>query len=59
MKGGQQGFYKVSDRCVDWDTASQQTFDPLFQDEVRSWLKKLDLKRNTNNYQNYVPNGEL
>lgn len=42
MKGGQHGFYKVSDRCVDWDTASQQAFDLLFQDEVRSWLKKLD-----------------
>jgi dipeptidyl aminopeptidase/acylaminoacyl peptidase len=42
MKGGQHGFYIVTDKCVDWDTASQQSFDPLFQDEVRSWLKKLD-----------------
>ncbi len=42
MEGGQHGFYKVTDRCVDWDTAVKQPFDPDFQDKVRSWLKKLD-----------------
>ena len=42
MPGGQHGFYKVSDRCVDWDTAMQQPFDPQFQNEVRNWLIKLD-----------------
>lgn len=42
MQGGQHGFYIVSDRCVDWDTAAQQPFDPLFQKEVRNWLKELD-----------------
>lgn len=41
MKGGQHGFYKVADRCVDWDTATQQAFDPGFQDEVRDWLSNL------------------
>lgn len=42
MQGGQHGFYKVTDRCVDWDTATQQPFDPQFRDEVRRWLIKLD-----------------
>jgi dienelactone hydrolase len=42
MEGGQHGFYKVADRCVDWDTAMQQPFDPSFQDQVRNWLIKLD-----------------
>ena len=42
MEGGQHGFYKVSDRCVGWDIAMQQPFDPLFQNEVRNWLIKLD-----------------
>ena len=42
MEGGQHGFYKVSDRCVDWNTAMQQPFDPLFQDKVRTWLLNLD-----------------
>lgn len=42
MEGGQHGFYKVSDRCVDWNTATQQSFDPLFQNEVRNWVIKLD-----------------
>ena len=45
MEGGQHGFYKVSDRCVDWDTAMQQDFDPAFQDQVRNWLIQLDGKR--------------
>ena len=42
MEGGQHGFYKVADRCVGWDIAEQQPFDPLFQDEVRNWLLKLN-----------------
>jgi dienelactone hydrolase len=42
MEGGQHGFYKVADRCVSWDIAEQQAFDPRFQDEVRSWLINLD-----------------
>jgi len=42
MDGGQHGFYKVADRCVDWDTAMQQAFDPAFQDQVRNWIEKLD-----------------
>ena len=42
MEGGQHGFYIVSDRCVGWDTAMQQPFDPQFQDKVRNWLVKLD-----------------
>lgn len=42
MDAGQHGFYKVSDRCVDWNTAEQQAFDPQFQDEVRNWLIKLE-----------------
>jgi hypothetical protein len=27
---------------VSWDIAEQQAFDPLFQDEVRNWLKNLE-----------------
>jgi dienelactone hydrolase len=42
MQGGQHGFYKVADRCVDWETATQQAFDPSFQDQVRKWVLKLD-----------------
>jgi len=42
MEGGQHGFYKVADRCVGWDIAEQQPFDPHFQDEVRNWLLKLN-----------------
>lgn len=42
MKGGQHGFYKVTDRCVDWDTAVLQAFDPAFQNQVRNWLIQLD-----------------
>lgn len=42
MDGGQHGFYMVSDRCVSWDKAEQQPFDPQFQNEVRNWLMKLD-----------------
>ena len=42
MKGGQHGFYKVSNRCVAWDIATQQPFDSLFQDVVRNWLLMLD-----------------
>lgn len=42
MEGGQHGFYKVENRCVDWDTAMQQAFDPGFQDEIRIWLTNLE-----------------
>jgi alpha/beta superfamily hydrolase len=42
MDGGQHGFYQVTDRCVDWNTAEQQPFDPLFQDTIRTWLRNLD-----------------
>jgi hypothetical protein len=44
MESGQHGFYIVTDRCVDWDTAEQQDFDPGFQDQVRSWLIQLGEK---------------
>jgi pimeloyl-ACP methyl ester carboxylesterase len=42
MDGGQHGFYKVSDRCVSWKLAEQQSFEPLFQDEVRNWLINME-----------------
>jgi dipeptidyl aminopeptidase/acylaminoacyl peptidase len=42
MQGGQHGFYKVADRCVDWDTASQQPFDSEFRESIKRWVKKLD-----------------
>ena len=42
MEGGQHGFYKVTDRCVDWETAEQHSFDPGFQDEIRIWLTNLN-----------------
>lgn len=42
MEGGQHGFYKVENRCVDWDTAMQQAFDPVFREEIRIWLTKLE-----------------
>jgi dienelactone hydrolase len=42
MDGGQHGFYKVSDRCVSWDLAEQQAFDPLFRNEVRNWLINME-----------------
>jgi dienelactone hydrolase len=42
MPGGQHGFYRVSDRCVSWETAEKQPFDPEFQNEVRNWLMKVD-----------------
>jgi dienelactone hydrolase len=42
MPGGMHGFYIVSDRCVSWETAEKQPFDPEFQNEVRNWLMKLD-----------------
>jgi hypothetical protein len=41
MPNGQHGFYQVSDRCVDWDTATQQTFDAEFQDVIRQWIGQL------------------
>lgn len=42
MGEGQHGFYKVENRCVDWDTAMQQAFDPGFQEEIRIWLTNLE-----------------
>jgi dipeptidyl aminopeptidase/acylaminoacyl peptidase len=42
MQGGQHGFYLVTDRCVDWDTAAQQPFDPEFQEIIRRWVYNLD-----------------
>jgi dienelactone hydrolase len=42
MQGGQHGFYQVDNRCVDWETATQQSFDSAFQDDIRTWLKSLD-----------------
>ena len=42
MPSGQHGFYIVSDRCVSWETAEQQPFDPEFQNEIRNWLGKLE-----------------
>jgi len=42
MEGGQHGFYIVENRCVSWDLAEQQPFDPQFQNKVRSWLTNLD-----------------
>lgn len=41
MEGGQHGFYKVKDRCVSWDDAVLQPFDPDFQEEIRQWLLEL------------------
>lgn len=41
MKGGQHAFYKVDNRCVDWETAVKQPFDPVFKNEIRSWLESL------------------
>ena len=41
MDGGQHGFYQVADRCVDWDTATKQSFDPDFQNEIRAWVRQL------------------
>ncbi|SIO04034.1 alpha/beta hydrolase family protein [Algoriphagus halophilus] len=42
MEGGQHGFYQVENRCVDWNTAEKQPFDPQFQNEIREWLKSLE-----------------
>lgn len=43
MPGGQHGFYKVTDRCVDWDTAeAQNSFDPDFQEAIQDWLKNIN-----------------
>lgn len=41
MPAGQHGFYVVSDRCVSWEIAEKQSFDPQFQNEIRSWLLNL------------------
>jgi alpha/beta superfamily hydrolase len=41
MPGGNHGFYKVENKCVDWDTAAKSDFDPEFQNEIRKWLLSL------------------
>ena len=41
MPKGNHGFYKVENKCVDWDTAAKNGFDPEFQNEIRQWLKEL------------------
>ena len=41
MERGQHGFYIVADRCVDWDTATEQPFDPEFQEIIRQWVINL------------------
>jgi dienelactone hydrolase len=42
MHGGQHGFYQVTDPCTDWETASQNSFDAEFQQEIRQWLVSLE-----------------
>jgi len=44
MEGGQHGFYKVSDRCVDWETATTKPFDPQFQESISQWISNLELR---------------
>lgn len=41
MKGGQHAFYLVKNRCVSWEEAMKQPFDPEFQNEIREWLSNL------------------
>ena len=41
MPKGNHGFYKVENKCVDWDAAVKNGFDPEFQNEIRLWLKEL------------------
>ncbi|WKK65166.1 DUF418 domain-containing protein [Lutimonas zeaxanthinifaciens] len=41
MPRGNHGFYQVENKCVDWDTASKNDFDPEFQNEIRKWLSSL------------------
>jgi hypothetical protein len=42
MPKGQHGFYQVENRCVDWDTASQNSFDADFQKYIYKWIEALD-----------------
>ena len=42
MQGGQHAFYKVDNRCIDWETATQQPFDTEFRNEIRNWLLNLN-----------------
>ncbi len=41
MPKGNHGFYQVENKCVDWDTAAKNGFDPEFQNEIRKWLREL------------------
>ena len=41
MPKGNHGFYQVENKCVDWDTASKNGFDPEFQNTIRQWLTEL------------------
>ncbi|MCA0933826.1 DUF418 domain-containing protein [Lutimonas saemankumensis] len=41
MPGGNHGFYKVENKCVDWDSATKNDFDPEFQNEIRKWVLSL------------------
>lgn len=34
MPKGNHGFYQVENKCVDWDTASKNGFDPEFQNVI-------------------------
>ena len=41
MPKGNHGFYQVENKCVDWDTAAKNSFDPEFQNVIRQWLTAL------------------
>ncbi|MDN3642325.1 DUF418 domain-containing protein [Lutimonas halocynthiae] len=41
MPLGNHGFYKVENKCVDWDTAAKGSFDAEFQNEIKEWLSSL------------------
>lgn len=41
MPQGNHGFYQVENKCVDWDTASKNGFDPEFQTAIRQWMTEL------------------
>ena len=41
MPLGNHGFYKVENKCVDWDTAAKGSFDAEFQNDIKEWLASL------------------
>ena len=41
MPLGNHGFYKVENKCVDWDNAAKGSFDSNFQNEIKEWLSSL------------------